>query len=161
MMSRGPKAMSPAAKIPGAVVISVSGSIFSVPWRVVSMPSEGLRKARSEACPMARITVSHGMTVSVPSANFGLKRLCSSKTEMQRITSSPVSLPFLPMNCFGPREGWTLMPSIKVHPSLGPKRSEEHTSELQSPYDLVCRLLLEKKKEPQGLAESDDVGHVL
>src|SRR5207248_8329618 len=27
-----------------------------------------------------------------------------------------------------------------------PLRSEEHTSELQSPYDLVCRLLLEKKK---------------
>src|SRR5207248_10190134 len=26
-------------------------------------------------------------------------------------------------------------------------RSEEHTSELQSPYDLVCRLLLEKKKK--------------
>src|SRR5437867_7984707 len=25
-------------------------------------------------------------------------------------------------------------------------QSEEHTSELQSPYDLVCRLLLEKKK---------------
>src|SRR5207248_2685657 len=29
-------------------------------------------------------------------------------------------------------------------------RSEEHTSELQSPYDLVCRLLLEKKKEDQA-----------
>src|SRR5207248_11549369 len=29
--------------------------------------------------------------------------------------------------------------------AIGP-RSEEHTSELQSPYDLVCRLLLEKKK---------------
>src|SRR5207248_10108430 len=27
----------------------------------------------------------------------------------------------------------------------GQTRSEEHTSELQSPYDLVCRLLLEKK----------------
>src|SRR5207248_8982013 len=26
-------------------------------------------------------------------------------------------------------------------------RSEEHTSELQSPYDLVCRLLLEKKDQ--------------
>src|SRR5207248_8325899 len=25
-------------------------------------------------------------------------------------------------------------------------RSEEHTSELQSPYDIVCRLLLERKK---------------
>src|SRR5207248_4555287 len=29
----------------------------------------------------------------------------------------------------------------------GSLRSEEHTSELQSPYDLVCRLLLEKKKK--------------
>src|SRR5699024_12578387 len=28
-----------------------------------------------------------------------------------------------------------------------PYRSEEHTSELQSRFDLVCRLLLEKKKE--------------
>src|SRR2546428_8395834 len=28
-----------------------------------------------------------------------------------------------------------------------PKRSEEHTSELQSRSDLVCRLLLEKKKK--------------
>src|SRR5699024_11862738 len=28
-------------------------------------------------------------------------------------------------------------------------RSEEHTSELQSRFDLVCRLLLEKKKEKQ------------
>src|SRR5207249_11003875 len=27
-----------------------------------------------------------------------------------------------------------------------PSRSEEHTSELQSRFDLVCRLLLEKKK---------------
>src|SRR5438067_9674156 len=29
---------------------------------------------------------------------------------------------------------------------LGRSRSEEHTSELQSRFDLVCRLLLEKKK---------------
>src|SRR5437867_4608173 len=29
-------------------------------------------------------------------------------------------------------------------------RSEEHTSELQSPYDIVCRLLLEKKKKHSG-----------
>src|SRR5688500_19807624 len=29
---------------------------------------------------------------------------------------------------------------------LGSPRSEEHTSELQSPCNLVCRLLLEKKK---------------
>src|SRR5438094_2285268 len=33
-------------------------------------------------------------------------------------------------------------------------RSEEHTSELQSPYDLVCRLLLEKKNTERLRADS-------
>src|SRR5699024_12408431 len=32
-----------------------------------------------------------------------------------------------------------------------PRRSEEHTSELQSRFDLVCRLLLEKKKTKHNL----------
>src|SRR5207244_10821684 len=31
--------------------------------------------------------------------------------------------------------------------AIRPRRSEEHTSELQSPDHLVCRLLLEKKKK--------------
>src|SRR5699024_12207004 len=39
---------------------------------------------------------------------------------------------------------------INVHSIFG--RSEEHTSELQSRFDLVCRLLLEKKKrKPNSL----------
>src|SRR5258708_26230936 len=41
-------------------------------------------------------------------------------------------------------------PSPPTNCSVGPKpapRSEEHTSELQSPDHLVCRLLLEKKKK--------------
>src|SRR5437762_5011634 len=33
-------------------------------------------------------------------------------------------------------------------------RSEEHTSELQSPMYLVCRLLLEKKKNHRGVSAS-------
>src|SRR5207248_10376076 len=42
--------------------------------------------------------------------------------------------------------GETLMPSVQIEEELLERaRSEEHTSELQSPYDLVCRLLLEKK----------------
>src|SRR4051812_49832540 len=36
-------------------------------------------------------------------------------------------------------------PRIRCQP--GPIRSEEHTSELQSHVNLVCRLLLEKKKK--------------
>src|SRR5256885_5665353 len=35
---------------------------------------------------------------------------------------------------------------------LGQSRSEEHTSELQSPCNLVCRLLLEKKKPKQTVS---------
>src|SRR2546426_9140617 len=34
---------------------------------------------------------------------------------------------------------------IDAQPCLAEQRSEEHTSELQSPCNLVCRLLLEKK----------------
>src|SRR5256885_9417701 len=48
---------------------------------------------------------------------------------------------------------WTLHRRIQagdVHFAVGrlqaTERSEEHTSELQSPCNLVCRLLLEKKK---------------
>src|SRR5437867_10338238 len=39
----------------------------------------------------------------------------------------------------------------KYAPPSRTSRSEEHTSELQSPYDLVCRLLLEKKKNRNTL----------
>src|SRR5258708_28683596 len=35
----------------------------------------------------------------------------------------------------------------RIHPRMAQERSEEHTSELQSPDHLVCRLLLEKKKK--------------
>src|SRR6202158_2321160 len=38
----------------------------------------------------------------------------------------------------------------KVHERIGPGRSEEHTSELQSPRYLVCRLLLENKSGNQA-----------
>src|SRR5256885_6807182 len=35
------------------------------------------------------------------------------------------------------------------------RRSEEHTSELQSPCNLVCRLLLEKKKNKHAASDED------
>src|SRR5438105_10345699 len=43
--------------------------------------------------------------------------------------------------------GWRTRPSRRWAPG---RRSEEHTSELQSRVDLVCRLLLEKKKKGRG-----------
>src|SRR5256885_15645597 len=45
----------------------------------------------------------------------------------------------------GRRRRWT---GGRSSTAAGPwRRSEEHTSELQSPCNLVCRLLLEKKKK--------------
>src|SRR2546426_8815295 len=51
---------------------------------------------------------------------------------------------------------------------LTPRRSEEHTSELQSPCNLVCRLLLEKKKKKsiifhridEATMSHDEAGHL-
>src|SRR2546421_6658452 len=43
---------------------------------------------------------------------------------------------------------WSLAMRRRIS-SMAARRSEEHTSELQSRSDLVCRLLLEKKKEDQ------------
>src|SRR5256885_8584712 len=40
---------------------------------------------------------------------------------------------------------------------VGGQRSEEHTSELQSPCNLVCRLLLEKKKNEARSPPSPDL----
>src|SRR5256886_13171269 len=39
----------------------------------------------------------------------------------------------------------------RSHAPMPPSRSEEHTSELQSQSNLVCRLLLEKKKKTHSL----------
>src|SRR5256885_11764740 len=41
----------------------------------------------------------------------------------------------------------------------GRLRSEEHTSELQSPCNLVCRLLLEKKKNVRNMSNDEHMSH--
>src|SRR5688500_19948968 len=68
----------------------------------------------------------------------------------------PISAP--PTPCRGPRcrargrrpPGRERPALLRPAQALPPRRrSEEHTSELQSPCNLVCRLLLEKKKQQQ------------
>src|SRR5260370_10732758 len=46
-------------------------------------------------------------------------------------------------------------PLIPGGVEIGPSRSEEHTSELQSHLNLVCRLLLEKKKQHTNTDSND------
>src|SRR2546430_12453574 len=58
----------------------------------------------------------------------------------------PISVP---MPWAAPPKIWpsTTIGLTSLPPSDGSRRSEEHTSELQSQSNLVCRLLLEKKKK--------------
>src|SRR5256885_8410083 len=55
-------------------------------------------------------------------------------------------------------EIWSYLGGAPVSPTTA--RSEEHTSELQSPCNLVCRLLLEKKtRSPSALRLTNAVSH--
>src|SRR5947207_6054427 len=73
---------------------------------------------------------------------------------------SPSSRPTAPGTGSPPASPGWLAPAIRCPapadrgraPAPAAGRSEEHTSELQSHSDLVCRLLLEKKKEQDGSA---------
>src|SRR5258708_16842902 len=48
---------------------------------------------------------------------------------------------------------------VHIGPGTGQGRSEEHTSELQSPDHLVCRLLLEKKKKRKKVLREREHGY--
>src|SRR6266481_6909940 len=88
-------------------------------------------------------------------APLGPMRQRSSRSARQRFTSRTASTPpnriDSPIAC---RIG-SVMPrdapgrrDVPARPTVAPAgRSEEHTSELQSQFHLVCRLLLEKKKK--------------
>src|SRR2546430_15611294 len=64
-----------------------------------------------------------------------------------RLPATPAPPSSAPTSRFQP----ALPPNSSPRPastrSISPSRSEEHTSELQSQSNLVCRLLLEKKKK--------------
>src|SRR5256885_8912220 len=69
-----------------------------------------------------------------------------------KMRRSPERPPFHTLNCL--EKAWEKRRSQSVGESSASSwhptdcdRSEEHTSELQSPCNLVCRLLLEKKKQ--------------
>src|SRR2546426_5580965 len=50
---------------------------------------------------------------------------------------------------------WKFVDTFMIDGAVDHERSEEHTSELQSPCNLVCRLLLEKKKKKQTKVHTD------
>src|SRR5437867_11226948 len=96
-----------------------------------------------------------------------IKQRCNVKIIKKHISELLASFPFLFQSYAAPRDlhsfptrrssdleedrdgtvgggVWSQVGLLLAHDA---GRSEEHTPELQSPYDLVCRLLLEKKRE--------------
>src|SRR5256885_2412265 len=88
----------------------------------------------------------------------------------QRMTTPPwMAMPSMAASCrlltpVRPLHRWCCAWSARPWPAnpgtvpCRPARSEEHTSELQSPCNLVCRLLLEKKKH-EVLKPNHEVVH--
>src|SRR2546426_7142423 len=126
--------------------------------RPASFPS------RSAAIDSSRLTVGSSSQTSSPtsaramasrisgvgSVNVSDRRSTMSCTwlplgsETHGRPTTPLGEPVLSRQAAEQLDRLFLLALVEVH--LG-ERSEEHTSELQSPCNLVCRLLLEKKKQ--------------
>src|SRR5258707_6325958 len=86
------------------------------------------------------MTVRIFATVSIPASSVMVGGITA---RIQRLPSSSLGRNSVPSR--NPR----LRHSTRNNAAMAAERSEEHTSELQSRQYLVCRLLLEKKKETQ------------
>src|SRR5699024_11529403 len=92
-------------------------------------------------CPMGsgNATCLQRSRTRAPTADATADRVRACSAFQGRLTTCSAAVPV--HTCLAPR---VCGDSVDV---VAPARSEEHTSELQSRFDLVCRLLLEKKKE--------------
>src|SRR5260370_18935932 len=68
-----------------------------------------------------------------------------------RSTLFPYTTLFRSLAALKPDTNCASVRDVTPRGSMTSTRSEEHTSELQSHLNLVCRLLLEKKKKSKGL----------
>src|SRR6266516_1807038 len=122
---------SSSAKIkPGSFFTSLRSQIVSLASAVIRCSRFSLRPANARS-PLPR---------SYSSTRSHFPNICSARNSAM--------VPY-PSSGDSPRRTRSLVfPCSRNTEGVPEKqsRSEEHTSELQSPYDLVCRLQLEKKK---------------
>src|SRR5207247_10098345 len=100
-------------------------SLLSFPYNATAPPSI-YPLSLHDALPISRRVMSRSARANSSSPGSLLPPLSARSSRARRMTASPSSSGLKLLAC---------------------SRSEEHTSELQSRVDLVCRLLLEKKKE--------------
>src|SRR5207248_5637760 len=119
--------------------------------RSTSLPRHSARSSPMPRCAPSRVACGLGFSRKAVTPPAQDESCLQGRPVPRTISSSGASPP-----C--PRAAWSALAGAPrsrelIDPaSCEPSgRSEEHTSELQSPYDLVCRLLLEKK----NLTKSD------
>src|SRR5699024_8525561 len=124
----------------GVLLRSLVPSPPSACWRRARGPHPHHPRNLSDLRRCRRSRVRTPWTVTPPSRGL----LASSRPSRSAESTSPASPPLVTagaIRCTAPSRSRTSRPT-RTSPRF---RSEEHTSELQSRFDLVCRLLLEKK----------------
>src|SRR5258708_15424258 len=111
-------------------------------WLIFALSASALHAFKNDA---NRVGVEVAIAAVTPIVVFSLWFAVSEKFRQFALSSNPRTLTSLQSWRF---IGFTfvLLEARGVLPAIFAWRSEEHTSELQSPDHLVCRLLLEKKK---------------
>src|SRR2546426_6750529 len=105
---------------------------------------------------LARLRTARGVTALVDALTdsevavraVALRGLSRALTDSAQLSARDVTSRIAPLLADGDSDVRVnaLRALASFHDSILAARSEEHTSELQSPCNLVCRLLLEKKK---------------
>src|SRR2546430_9304370 len=90
------------------------------------------------------LTLNHQFQRRPPTVNFGSLSLSPTSSGA---TFYPSSAALWTLGVQVPASALTASGAVSVSVTNPGSRSEEHTSELQSQSNLVCRLLLEKKKK--------------
>src|SRR5437879_1636959 len=110
-------------------------SLQMYPLMQLGGEKEMIEQAQLGALQLARISVGPMGPVVAGRNVFNLPFIFRDEGHMRKVIDGPI--------------GDELLERISANPNtrLVALRSEEHTSELQSPMYLVCRLLLEKKKK--------------
>src|SRR2546422_4002919 len=121
----------------GAAPDVVARPITTTPANATVPPMSSARESGSRRNTTARATRKIGPTLtSIAAVPASTRRSASLRTTLYRPNHRRPAISRSP----------TSRREARVHPRVRSKRSEEHTSELQSRLHLVCRLLLEKKK---------------
>src|SRR6266568_2033695 len=154
-----PLAFANALRIGSSSPVYVAGLLRREPriatWSIDTTPAPaGIDPCTSELLPEPATPVTTTSTPSGMSTSTS-RRLCA---VAPRISSVPAGVRTASLTAARSPRWRPVMVPLARSPSTVPSkqtvppavpRSEEHTSELQSQFHLVCRLLLEKKKSPK------------